>query len=185
MFRISTDQICRALLLSCILWAPTVRAADTPPVIHAGEPSTEEIEAIQAPSIPVLESELPTISEAAPQEASAVDPNDKGSVYTDGSIGAVVGPPPALEEAKLAMGRAAVEASRLAGTLFIMPAEEGPAEEDETLETRKLEHLSTMPPAPVVADPAAGSGVETPPVQQTGPVGLTPEEIEKLGKERK
>lgn len=185
MIRISPTQVGRAIALSVILWAPVVRAADAPAIIHPPiETIGDEVEAIQVPAIPVLDTELPSLPERTARENSIVDPLDKGSVYTDGSIDLVVGPPPALELGKLAMGRAAIEAARLAGTLFV-PAVPGPDITPEETEAMKLERLATMPPAPVVADPAAGSGVETPAVQQTGPAGLSPAEIEKLGKETK
>jgi hypothetical protein len=185
MIRISPIQVGRAFALSLILWAPVALAADAPAIIHPSiETVGDEVEAIQVPAIPVLESELPTLPEQTARQSVVIDPLDKGSAYTDGSIDLTVGPPPALELGKLAMGRAAVDAARRAGTLFV-PAVAGPDITPEETEAMKLERLAATPPAPVVADPAAGSGVETAPVQKTGPVGLTPAEIEKLGKETK
>jgi hypothetical protein len=186
MIRVSINQVCRAAILTCILWAPAAMAADTPAPIHVGsEPTGEEVEAIQVPAIPVTEAELPAGSELTPREVVPVDPNDKGSVYTEGAGETLVGPPTALEAAKMAMARAAIEASRIAGTLFVPAAEITPDDAGSQSEAMKLQRLATNPPAPVVADPAAGSGVVTPPVQEVGPAGLTPQELEKLGKERK
>ncbi len=185
MIRITANQVCRAFFLSCILWAPAIQAADAPASIQPGsQPAGEEVEAIQAPAIPVMETELPLGLELIPHDAVITDPNDKGSVYTDGSLGAIAGPPTALESAKLAMGRAAIEASRQAGTLQVAPTEITPDQSGDETEAMKLTRLATTPPAPVIADPAAGSGVETAPVQMVGPVGMTPEELQKLGKER-
>ena len=185
MIRITANQVCRAFFLSCILWAPAIQAADAPASIQPGsQPAGEEVEAIQAPAIPVTEIELPVGFEMLPQDVVTTDPNDKGSVYTDGSLNAVAGPPTALESTKLAMGRAAIEASRQAGTLQVAPTEITPDQSGDETEAAKLTRLATTPPAPVLADPAAGSGVETPPVQQVGPVGMTSEELQKLGKVR-
>ena len=183
MIRVSANQVCRALFLSCVLWTSAVQAADAPTPIHAGnEPAGDGVEMIQAPAIPFVEAELPVGSALLPQDTPVTDPNDKGSVHTDGSIGAIVGPPTALEVEKLAMGRAAIDASRQAGTLFVPATEVTPDSAGEDTEAEKLERLAATQPAPVVEDPAAGSGVETAPVQMVGPDGLTPAEIQKLGK---
>lgn len=186
MFRVTMTQVSRAVILTCILWAPAAIAADAPAPIHVGsEPTGDEVEAIQAPSTPVTEAELPLGTVLAPHDVVPADPNDKGSVYTDGSDDGVVGPPTALEIAKLAMGRDAIEASRIAGTLYIPAVEITPEGAGSETELMKLQRLAAAPPAPVVTDPAAGSGVDTPPVQVVGPAGMTPQELEKLGKERK
>ncbi|HKQ58873.1 MAG TPA: hypothetical protein VJY35_13495 [Candidatus Eisenbacteria bacterium] len=83
------------------------------------------------------------------------------------------------ERAKLDLARAAVEASRRAGTLFVhAPAEPRavPLELDPAL---KLSRLHRWAPATLRADAAAGLSPDYRPIQLLGPPGLNAVEVAK------
>ncbi|MBD3162578.1 MAG: hypothetical protein GF346_09445, partial [Candidatus Eisenbacteria bacterium] len=91
--------------------------AETPPDQGpARESAPQQTEEVQAPNEPIVESAEVPIGPMILRTIPTADPNDKGSTYTDMGTpgGATLN---ALEEAKLAMARRAIEASRRAGTL--------------------------------------------------------------------
>ncbi|OGF04381.1 MAG: hypothetical protein A2W00_12700 [Candidatus Eisenbacteria bacterium RBG_16_71_46] len=101
--------------------------------------------------------------------------------FTDAAFGSPPAPPTTLERAKLDLARAAVEASRRAGTLLLLPRIEEPLQElDVFAPQRKLALMRSRPPAVLRPDAAAGLAADQHPIQRVGPPGLTPLEIAKL-----
>ena len=143
----------------------------------------QEVNANQAPSIGIEGAGLSTIPTFGEQYYRALAPiaaADKGSTYTDMGLALPSVDPTSLERAKLDLARAAVEAARAAGTLYLTtPAD---AHHDPSVEgaRAKLDLLATTPPAQLPPDPAAAVGPTPPPVQLVGPPQLTPAEIQKL-----
>jgi hypothetical protein len=105
-------------------------------------------------------------------------PEDKGSVVTDAGADLPLATPNAHELSKLEAARAAVEASRLAGTLHSAPAI--PLQRATDAEERKLTDLRNQQPVEIAAPD--GSGVlDAPPArQEVGPAGLNAHEQAKL-----
>lgn len=181
MFRTLKSWAGRMLLSSTLLAAAgAVRADLTPPTIVPGHDSSEEaVESIQAPAA------LAQPSGASPalqvRELPPVNEQDKGSSFTDGAFGLPAAPPNALELEKLALARAAVEASRQAGTLFaVEPEEDPPAPSIEEIEAAKMELLRSVQPVVLPPDPVTAVGIEVPPVQVVGPAVPSQEEQAKL-----
>jgi hypothetical protein len=164
------------------LAAPGIAAAaDGPgPAIQPGVAiEGEAVEANLAPSLPIDEATLPEGVSMLPQEVPA-DDQQKGSVFTNAGEGLTLPAPDALALEKLAMARRAVEASRLAGTLY-QAAIAAPADvfAPADLEAIKQQRLETLEPQVLPPDPAAMVG-DFAPVQEIGAPGLTPEEEAKL-----
>lgn len=164
------------LLLPAV--APAAEPVNEPPPVAA---VPQEVESLIVPAPPLgVEADAPRfdVTSLAPETVPA-DHEHRGGVLTNAArtLPAVT----AVERAKLDAARAAVEASRAAGTLFVthLPVETPRATPDE-LAAMKLQQLSareTVAPAP---DPIAGVGVDLPAVQEIGPAGLTPAEEAKL-----
>lgn len=172
----------RSLIVLLGLAAPAAcAAADGPgPAIQPGRPiEGEAVEAIQAPDLPYQES-APTAGAVVLSQEVPADDQQKGSVFTNAGAALTPPPPDALALAKLEMARRAIEASRLAGTLYALPSEDP---EDvvapEDLDAIKRQRLEAMQPQALASDPAAMVG-DFPPVQESGDPGLTPEEEAKL-----
>lgn len=114
-------------------------------------------------------------------------PEDKGAGYTDAGVPGEAQALTEREAALLELSRAAVESSRLAGTLRVSPPSptelEPPAAAREAAAKQKEAALhSPLMAAPTVAtgapaDHMSASGSEQP---RTGRVPMTPGEIEKL-----
>ena len=105
----------------------------------------------------------------------------RGHSFTDAAHGSPTAPPNALERAKLDLARAAIEASRAAGTLQLLPRIEEPRQALESnAPERKLARMRSRPPAILRPDAAAGLAPGQGPIQRTGPPGLTPLEVAKL-----
>jgi len=161
--------------------AQPARAAGDEP--ERGRPSaapTESAEAIQAPEAP-----LPFVGQPYGLlellTLNPVDPLDRGSDFTDAGLGAAPAAPSALEATKLAMARAAIEASRTAGTLYGIGPQPAALAAPEVHRAAKLDRLRTQAPAPApaVAGPAGiGGGLD--PLQLVGPEVPTAEELAKL-----
>jgi len=164
------------------LLLPAVAAATEPinePAPVAAVP--QEVESLFVPAPPVAPDAdglrfdvTPLVSEAVP-----ADHEHRGGVLTNAARALPV--VTAGERAKLDAARAAVEASRAAGTLFVthLPVETPRATPDE-LAAMKMQQLTareTIAPAP---DPIAGVGADLPSVQEVGPSGLTSAEEAKL-----
>ncbi|MCA9751233.1 MAG: hypothetical protein KC591_03510 [Gemmatimonadetes bacterium] len=104
----------------------------------------------------------------------------RGGVYVDegeGQPGALT----SFEESKLASARQAIEASRVAGTLYstILPEDAVAPTEDELAE-RKLDLLEDRAAINPSDDPLAGIAGDLPSVQEMGPEGMTAAELAKL-----
>lgn len=156
-----------------------VLAGDTPATIGAGvDTQAEAIEANRTPAISVEEL-IPMDGGRILRFLEPASEDDRGSYYSDGGLDPA-GPPNALERAKLEMARAAVEASRLAGTLYApAPEEIGPNFTEDEIHAIKQQRLSAMTPAQIESDTVAGVGEGLPSIQETGPQVLTPGEAEK------
>ena len=175
-----------ALLAGAVLALPGSARADESPV---NEPplrrsAVDEVDRNVAPEgVPLTERELPTFAIPAlePRIVPAEEGVHRGGVSTDGSRGGVAPEPNSIERAKLEMARAAVEASRAAGTLHAMelPDDTLPATLEE-LERMKMQALADRVSRPLPEDPAALSAGEFPSVQESGAPGLTPYEEAKL-----
>jgi len=100
----------------------------------------------------------------------APDGAQRGAFLTDASAGLPAGPLTAGERAKMDAARAAVEASRAAGTLFVteLPDVALPATPDE-LQAMKMQQLAARPSFPPAPDPIAGVGEDLKAIQLTGP----------------
>lgn len=157
-------------------------SGDAPRQGPARETSPQPVTAIEAPPASALPttSESQTPAELFYRELPPVGSTDKTSIFTDMGFGLPAASPTLSEGTKLEMARAAVEAARAAGTLYIVPTGATRTEPSQEAEQAKLNLLHTTPPASLRADPAAGVGVEIPPIQLVGPPELTPAELEKL-----
>lgn len=173
----------RALLVGLCLAAALPALADEP---DRGAPATstqaDGAEANQAPA-PAADAaaETPFIGPLELLTLSPVDPLDRGSDFTDGGLGRGPAAPTALEQSKLALARAAVEASRAAGTLYAI----GPRPADlgnlDALRAAKLDRLRSQAPVPTPAEAdASGVGGGLAPIQLIGPAEPTAEELAKL-----
>jgi len=119
-----------------------------------------------------------------PLELRAVSPAaaaEKADTFTDAGFGLAPAPLTALEESKFRLARAAIEASRRAGTLErAEPVDPATVPSPEDWEAIKRQALEATPAVTLAPDPAAGVGVETAPPEAAGPAPMTPEEREKL-----
>ncbi len=165
-----------------VLLLPAVAAAAGP--VNEPAPATavpQEVESLTVPApafAPDADAPRFEVQPLAPVTVPA-DHEHRGGVMT--SAARALPEVTAGERAKLDAARAAVEASRAAGTLFVthLPADTPRATPDE-LAAMKLQQLAareTIAPAP---DPIAGIGDDLPSVQEVGPPGLTPAEEAKL-----
>jgi hypothetical protein len=186
------DARTRIVFSACLLLGISIGLAIADGAAHgpqqgpAQSSPPQQTEAIQAP--PVAVSPSGAVAPTTPgvlfyRSVPPSDPLDKGSTCTDMGAGFPAGPPTENERAKLEMSRAAVEAARAAGTLFISPIVAAHADPSAEAAQAKLDALSATRPAQLPPDPAAGIGVPTPPVQLVGPPELTPAEIQKLADE--
>ena len=174
-----------AILLLFPFLIPTIAGAEDAPDRSAGRASPdEETEAILAPAVPVVPDPGAGIGQLILRELSILDPLDKGSTFTDLGFAAPAGPLTSLEVAKLEMARRAIAASRLAGTLYGL-ALEGPPERLAPAEAEAIKRAAwrAQAPAPLPADLPSGVGVAMPPLQESGPAGLSPAEVAKLAGE--
>lgn len=173
---------CAALLspIGTPLEPRVARAAEMPAGIGVGAITDgEEVEANRAPAIAVEESILLDGGRIL-RYLEPTGGDDRGSYISDGGL-VPSSEPNALEEAKLEMARAAVEASRIGGTLHAPAIEvSSPVFTEEEIHALKLQRLSAAAPAPIESDPAAGVGEDLPAIQETGPAELTPEEAAKV-----
>jgi len=118
--------------------------------------------------------------------AEPFGPLDKGGAYTDMGAGRA----PHLterEQALLALGRAAIEASRANGTLEVPRRPSTPADAGENTEQAKKDLLRRSPAPPVLgtgspADFTSQQAVTDP--APLAPTPLTPAELEKLAAAR-
>jgi hypothetical protein len=158
-------------------------AADAP---QQGPPQagpTQPVDSIMAPEI-AFPMEPVTPAELFYQSVDPKHEGEKPSIYTDMSIGLTFAAPTPIEQTKLEMARAAVEAARAAGTLEVVP--NGLSHTDPSPEAEQAKQAALRAPsASLPPDPAAGSGVSIQPIQETGPSGLTPVEIQKLAEQAK
>lgn len=174
----------RALaLLGCCLAVALPAVADEPDR-GAPAPSTQadSAEAIQAPAPSAdAAAETPFIGPLELLTLSPVDPLDRGSDFTDAGLGRGPAAPTLDEAAKLAMARAAVEASRAAGTLYAVGPRPADLGDLDALRAAKLDRLRSQAPAPTPAQAdASGVGGGLAPVQLVGPSEPTAEELAKL-----
>ena len=128
---------------------PAIADLGTPPVVAA-------------PILPGGPSQL------VPQVLAPVEPGERERFITDGNPSAEAAPLTGLEQIKLAAARAAIEASRRAGTLEMAPlppdGDRASRDEAETIRTdearrSKLELRANQEPAPSAGDPAADPAV--------------------------
>lgn len=112
-FRLAVSAI--LLSVAGLVFTPAMAAAESEPSTGPGVPGEEGIP--QAPPAATVSLPLQIPVSLEPLSLLPVDPLDKGSLCTD--LSRVNGPGglTVREEAKLEMARAAVEASRSAGTL--------------------------------------------------------------------
>ena len=168
------------LLLPAAVFATEPPVNTRPPVDRV----VEEVESLHAPAADVVDPDpAEPMLFAVPLVATPVAPDaaQRGAVLTDASAGRPAAAPTAAERAKLDAARAAIEASRAAGTLFVrsLPEDTTPATPEElaAMKRQQLEARSSVAPP---ADPVAGIGNDLRSVQETGPSGLTPAEEAKL-----
>lgn len=167
-------------------------AADEPLRGPATE-SPQLYEPILSPAAPGEWLPFATVGGLLLQAMAPAVPGEKGGSFTNAGAGLAPQPPNLLEQRKLDMARAAIEASRAAGTLTpapspadlpVAPAPHLFAAQATALrpgeDMRKLDALRGAPFAPLLPDPAACLGVLPAPLQVPGPVGLTPMERAKL-----
>jgi hypothetical protein len=172
-----------AAAAALLLLPAAVLASDEPVNARPLTATVQEVESLLAPAAPPIaapdDRELdPTSLRPTPV---APDAAQRGGVRTDASDGLPPGSLTALERAKLDEARAAVEASRAAGTLFMteLPDATLPATREE-LAAMKMQQLAARPSAAPAPDPIAGVGEDLKPVQSNGPAQLTPAEEAKL-----
>jgi hypothetical protein len=167
-----------------MILAPVAALASDDPVNQPpADAPAQEVERIVSPESAismedgVVEVDLPSLQPTP----IAADSEHRAETLTDARLGLPAGPITAGERSKLEMARAAIEASRAAGTLFItaLPEDTVPATEAE-LAAMKMQMLEARTSVPPAADPAAGVGPNLPSVQEVGPSGLTEYEEAKL-----
>lgn len=171
-----------SLSLAGLAMALAAQASEMPQTGVEEPLAPQDSEAIQAPAVPVEPSILLNPGSILLRWLDPVAPDDKGTWFVDQGLGRdPMGLTP-LEQAKLAMARQAVEASRAAGTLLVTPPEEAPPYTTEELQAIKRQAWEARMPAQLDPEVSArvGVGVHLPPVQEAGPPGLTPQEQEKL-----
>lgn len=174
----------RALaLLGCCLAVAVPAMADEPDRgAPAPSPQADAAEAIQAPAPSTdVAAETPFIGPLELLTLSPVDPLDRGSDFTDAGLGRGPAAPNALEQSKLALARAAIEASRAAGTLYAVGPRPADLGDLEALRAAKRDRLRSQAPAPTPAQAdASGVGGGLEPIQLIGPAEPTAEELAKL-----
>jgi hypothetical protein len=173
--------LCLLTLAGLSLATPAAGAGDAPDRGQPAPATAQGAEAIQAPAAPLPAAPDLPYGPLQLFTLSPVEPLDRGSDFTDAGFGSAAGAPTALELAKLDMARAAIEASRAAGTLnavgpqaaaFVSP-------EDQRAAKMDLLRTHTQPAMPETAGPAGvGGGLE--PLQLLGPSEPTAEELAKL-----
>ena len=170
------------LTLAGFVLAPPARAAgDEPDRGRPAEAPAQSAEAIQAPAAPLLPADGLPYGPLELLTWNPVDPLDRGSDFTDAGLDAAPAAPSALEEAKLAMARAAVEASRAAGNLYVIGPQPAALAPPDIQRAAKLDRLRSQPPVPTpdLAGPAGiGGGLD--PLQLVGPSAPSTEELAKL-----
>lgn len=172
-----------AAAVAILLLPASLLASDEPVNNRPVAPAPQEVESLLVPrmtQLPEPDDRRLDVSTLTPIEV-APDAAQRGGVMTDASAGLAEGPLTSDEHAKLDAARAAVEASRAAGTLFVtsLPEDTTPATREE-LEAMKMQQLRahhSVTPAP---DPIAGIGEDLKAIQEIGPTGLTPAEEMKL-----
>jgi hypothetical protein len=144
-----------------------------------GPAVSEPVESLQAPAVEATGAPLPRLTPITLRSVTIpVDPRyHRGGLLTD-SDPATAAPLTANERAKLEMARAAVEASRAAGTLLVVPQEEEDLLSPAEREAVKQQRWTHTPPAELPPDVAAGTA-EVEPVQEIGPSGLSEYERQK------
>ncbi len=174
---------CAAAL--ALLLLPFAAFASEEPVQGSTAPMPEdEVESIVAPAADAL-ADLETfqldVLWSSPIPVAPEGTFHRGGVMTDGGLGSVSSRLTVNERAKLDMARAAVEASRAAGTLYVtnLPDDTVPATPKE-LAAMKMQQLEARRSVPLAPDPIAGIGEGFAPVQEVGPMGLSPAEEAKL-----
>ncbi len=173
----------RAAALAMLLLPASALAAE--PVQGTSTPlSLDEVESIVIPGMTELPDPETIQLDVLRSSLIPIAPDGavhRGGVMTDAGLGMPVRPATALETLKLDMARAAVEASRAAGTLYVMqlPDDTIPATEDE-LARMKMQQLEARRSIPSAPDPVAGIGENLTPVQEVGPAGLSAGEEAKL-----
>ena len=156
------------------------RATDTPDQGPPAEVSPQPADAIQAP-VGVSESTLGLRNiEMSFVPIASLDPADKGSIMTDAGRQGGMASPTAAEEVKLAMARAAIEASRAAGLLggTIVPGAAAAVAPSDAAQS-KVRMMLARGASPLPADAASGVGVDGA-IQEFGPPELTPAELAKI-----
>ena len=175
-------------LVVLLLHVSSTPSASSEPERGRPEPGpASESESIEAPARAYLEDAELRHLPLSQLELLTVSPDPlhhRADTYTDASLTIGPGAPNVLEQVKLDMARAAVDASRAAGTLHIthVPDDIAPAT-PEDVEALKRQQLEATSPLTIESDPAAGVGEGFLPVQKIGPSGLTDYEIRKLNGE--
>jgi hypothetical protein len=176
-----TVSILAGLTLAALGWAAPALATDEP----VNQPSQVPVQEALIPDLP----DFPTVWQESPVplqlfSAPPFGPDDKGGTYTEMGAGQPARLTP-REEALLALGRAAIEASRAAGTLQIRrPEPTTPPIDHEGLERQKQGSLLHPPlSVPVLGTGSPvdmmSRGAVTAPVPPV-PFALTPGELQKL-----
>lgn len=174
-------QQARLALLIALSAAPSyLLASDTPTQGPPVEVAPLAADAIQAP--PGLSE--PTVGSHTGEMVFATiapaDPADKGSTMTDAGRAGGSAAPTSAEEAKLALARAAIEASRAAGTLGGAALPEPAASvAPGDIERSKVRVMLARGASSLPIDPASGVGVDRA-IQEFGPPEMTPAEIAKV-----
>jgi hypothetical protein len=184
----------RTLLLCGAFLLPLVAAADrrdvtTPTAEPNPTGAPDPVDSILSPDVPLVDFPGPAAAGAGPLPVASLTPGDRGSVGTDGGSGAPPGLPNALEQLKLEMARQAIAVARGAtGEGQVTDAAEGlggpPRAFIRDSQVTTARNLPPAQPALLPTDPVSGVGEDLPSLQEAGPVGLTPQEIEKLSARR-
>jgi hypothetical protein len=166
---------------TALLAATTAAHAEPAPQSSAGAPDREPVGEIQMPPAPAT-APIPATLHVRGSELRELRPDPRyhrGGTYTDAGE-EMAGELTGYETDKLELARAAVEASRNAGTLYSTRIPENavaPGAED--LEDMKRVRLESHAAPELADDPVAGIGTGLPSVQEIGPSDLTAAEIAK------
>jgi hypothetical protein len=174
----------RLCLISLLIFTFTAGMAMADSTPDSGPEATPPVDQIQAPefvkgTVKILnENPNPQL-----QTRSAVSEEDRGGTYTNGGEGVAYPGPNNYENAKLAMAREAIEASRAAGTL--MPQVQGPPlpQRPEDLEAIKMQALLLAQPEQLDDFTPAGVGQDIPAVQRPGTALPTDEELQRTARQ--
>jgi hypothetical protein len=170
------------LLASTALLAFTTAAvAETIEEGTYGMSAPDPAEEIQAPPAPAETEIQATLGTDGPElRELRPDPRyHRGGTYTDAGE-ETSGGLTQYESEKLALARAAIEASHRAGTLYSTHfPEDAPAPTEDEIDDLKRARLEGSPAPDLSEDPIAGIGAELPALQQVGPEGLTAAELAK------